>query len=77
MDVPDDYEFLPNKVLSAYQWAYYELDDRSDFYAFTDDDCAINIPHVYDYLASNRKQFITNNTIYCGLHYNPVSKPFR
>ena len=70
-DVSDLYEHLPVKVLSGYQWLCYEWGNRSDFFAFTDDDCAVNIPITYDFLVSNREEYIANHVIYCGYHYTP------
>ena len=73
--VPDDYKGLPLKVLSAYQWIRDEWGDRSDFYSFTDDDCVLNLPRIYDYLTSNREQFINDKKIYCGYQFDAVSVP--
>jgi len=75
--VPDDYRELPLKVLSAYQWIYEEWGNRSDFYTFTDDDCVLNLPRVYDYLTSNRETFINEKKIYCGFQFDAVNVPGR
>jgi len=75
--VSDNYKNLPEKVLSAYQWIYEEWGNRSDFYTFTDDDCILNLPRIYDYLTSNRETFINDKKIYCGFQFDTVNIPRR
>jgi len=75
--VSDDYRTLPAKVLSAYQWFYWEWRNRSDFYSFTDDDYFLNLPRIFDCLTSNREDFIKNKTILCGFTFNAFGTPAR
>ena len=75
--VSDDYRTWPVKVLSAYQWLYWEWGNRSDFVSFTDDDFILNLPKIFDYLTSNKKKFIEDKIILCGFQYDAIAFPGR
>jgi len=64
-------------VLAGYQWVYYNLGNKSDFYAFTDDDCLINMALTFDYFWSNRVKFKSDPSVHCGFKYNKFEMPVR
>ncbi|XP_076825511.1 uncharacterized protein LOC143470769 [Clavelina lepadiformis] len=76
-NISDGYKFLPDKVLSAYQWLYYEAGNISNFYGFTDDDCLIKMLDIYKYFKVNRNSLLAKNTVYCGYIYSNESLPSR
>nr|CAB3224883.1 lactosylceramide 1,3-N-acetyl-beta-D-glucosaminyltransferase-like [Phallusia mammillata] len=76
-EVSDDYSALPDKVLSAFQWVTFDLQNVADFYGFTDDDCVINLPLTYDYFSTNQEEFIKSNAMHCAFMYSAAIGPER
>lgn len=76
-NIPDDYEALPDKVLSAYQWIFYRKNNLSEFYAFVDDDCAVNIIKFFDYTSARLLELTREKKILCGYRYTTGQPPSR
>ena len=76
-NVADDYSALPDKVLSAYQWIYYDVTDVATFYSFTDDDCVINMLNIYKHFDANFSDLLNGHKIYCGFHLAADDGPER
>ena len=76
-DVSDDYNALPDKVLSAYQWIYYHINKVATFYSFTDDDCAINVLNIYKHFESNFYKLSDEQKVFCGFHLAKKQVPER
>ena len=76
-EVADEYEALPDKVLAAYQWVYYDVQNISAFYSFTDDDCLMNILNVYKHFDENFYDLLKSEKILCGFHFANPESPAR
>jgi len=74
-DADDSYNFLPDKVLSSFQYIADILGDSSEYFSTGDDDCYINFPSVYDYFASDTEE--KRQVIHCGFTYSIDAKPIR
>ena len=76
-DVADEYSALPDKVLSAYQWLYYSINNIATFYSFTDDDCFLNILNIYKHFKTNFSTLSNKHKVFCGFHLANEACPER
>jgi len=72
-DVPDLYNFLPEKVLSGFKFISTQKDIKTDYIVTTDDDCYIPIVQFVEYFKNRTKM----NNIHCGFAFSELISPVR